>query len=68
MKFLKEKNQFRSSFAYFSFKKSRLITATVVARGAIRTAAAVVTAAETAVRAEEQEREDYDPEALVVLE
>ena len=61
----------RSSFAYFSFKKSKLVAATVVAAGAERTAtgaAAVVTAAEASVGAEEKKAEDYDPEALVVLE
>ena len=58
----------RSFFAYFLFKESRLVAATVVARGAIGTAAAVVTAAEASVGAEEKKAEDYDPEALVVLE
>jgi len=60
-------------FAQLSFKKARnpLVAARVTAVVAIGTAtvtAAVVTAAETAVRAEEQKSEDYDPEALVVLE
>ena len=57
-------------FAQLSFKKARypLVAATVVARGAIGTAAAVVTAAEASVGAEEKKAEDYDPEALVVLE
>ena len=67
---LKSENLFRSSFAYFSFKKSRLTAAAVVTTGAIGSVAgaATVVTAETAVRAEEQKCEDYDPEALVVLE
>ena len=67
--YFKEKIQYRSFFAYFLFKESRLVTVAVrcAATGAATGTTAVVTAAETAVRAEEQKREDYDPEALIVL-